>query len=52
MRAADKLTPPYPEATQRAAALDIWQKQQGREGDNPSTAVYKLTERIIALGKQ
>lgn len=48
----DKLTPHYGEATQRAAALDLWQKQQGREGDNPSTAVYKLTERIIALGKQ
>lgn len=40
------------EAVARAEALDKWQEEQGRVGENPSTAVYRLTTRIIELGRE
>jgi hypothetical protein len=33
-------------ALRRAKDLDQWQKSRGCEGENPSTGVYRLMERI------
>jgi hypothetical protein len=41
----------YPEAVDRAKALDAWQKSRGNAGGNPSTSVHTLTERLRGLGK-
>lgn len=43
--------PHHQEAVGRAKALDDWQEGQGRPGGNPSTGVYRLTERIMQLGR-
>jgi hypothetical protein len=48
----EMLFPHYREAVGRAAALDVWQQEQERPGGNPSTGVYRLTERIIQLGRE
>jgi len=39
------------EAVGRARGLDAWQASRGCEGENPSTGVYRLTERIKELGR-
>ena len=44
--------PHYQEAVERALALDNWQQEQGRPGGNPSTDVYRLTTRIMQLGRE
>lgn len=36
----------YEEAVDRARRLDNWHGTRGTEGQNPSTSVYKLTERL------
>jgi hypothetical protein len=41
----------YGEAAQRAAALDNRHSQAGTEDGNPSSGVYRLTERIREFGK-
>lgn len=38
-------------AVARAAALDAWQTSRDCQGANPSTGVYRLTERIKQLGR-
>ena len=48
----DKLSPYYQTALLRAVNLSAWQKDRGCEGENPSTAVHKLTERIRELGRE
>lgn len=47
----EAVEPGYPEAVTRAAALDQRHERAGTEGANPSTGVYRLTERIRQLGK-
>lgn len=47
----EKVQPNYQDALERATALMRWQEEQGRHDANPSTGVYKLTERIVELGK-
>jgi hypothetical protein len=44
--------PRYREAVQRAEALEHWQETRGCAGDNPSTGVHRLTERIMELGRE
>jgi len=44
--------PHYPEAVQRATALEHWQETRGCAGENPSTGVHRLTERIVSLGRE
>ena len=44
--------PHYPQAVRRAAALEHWQETRGCAGENPSTGGYRLTERIVALGRE
>jgi hypothetical protein len=44
----EQVFPRYPEAVQRAAALEHWQETRGCAGENPSTGVRRLTERIMA----
>lgn len=39
------------EAVARAKSLDAWQASRGCEGANPSTGVYRLTEKIKSLGR-
>lgn len=41
----------YDEAVRRAVALDRRHAQIGEEGSNPSTWVYRLTERLKELGR-
>jgi len=48
----ERLFPRYAEAVQRADALDHWQTTRGCAGENPSTGVHRLTERIMALGRE
>ena len=48
----DRVQPLYAEAVRRASELDRWQTEQGRPGGNPSTDVYKLTERIVELARE
>jgi hypothetical protein len=45
------LSPRYDDAVSRARDLDAWQASRDREGANPSTGVYRLTERIKELGR-
>lgn len=44
--------PHHHEAVDRAKALDEWQQEQDRAGGNPSTGVYRLTERIGELSRE
>lgn len=44
--------PHHQEAVGRAKELDDWQKRQKRPGGNPSTGVYRLTQRIMQLGRE
>jgi len=45
------LAPRYADAVRRATALDAWHATRGTEGENPSTRVYKLTERLAEVAK-
>jgi hypothetical protein len=45
------LSPRYDDAVARATDLDVWQASRDCEGENPSTGVYRLTERIKELGR-
>jgi hypothetical protein len=47
----DELSPGYADAVERAASLERRHLEAGTEGGNPSTGVYRLTERIRELGK-
>ncbi|HEX7181375.1 MAG TPA: RloB family protein [Thermoanaerobaculia bacterium] len=47
----DRLRPGYEEAVRRAEGLDRTCERNGCPGDNPSTGVYVLTERIREEGK-
>jgi hypothetical protein len=42
----------YADAVTRAAGLDARHARDGRDGANPSTGVYRLTERIRELGRE
>jgi RloB-like protein len=42
----------YADAVRRAIALDKWHGTRGTDGENPSTRVYRLTERLAELGKE
>ena len=44
--------PHYREAVERAAELEHWQETRGCAGENPSTGVHRLTERIMELGRE
>lgn len=48
----DLVFPRYREAVQRAEALEHWQETRGCAGENPSTGVHRLTERIMELGRE
>jgi hypothetical protein len=41
----------YPEAAARAQALDAQQRRNSQLGENPTTWVYKLTERLLDLSR-
>jgi hypothetical protein len=43
------LAPRYSEALRRARELDAWHDTRGTAGANPSTAVYKLAQRLDVL---
>jgi hypothetical protein len=43
------LTERYSDAVRRAAWLDNWHESRGTSGSNPSTQVYKLTERLLEI---
>lgn len=45
------LQPRYGSAIERAKQLDQWQESRGCSGENPSTTVYRLTERLHELGR-
>jgi hypothetical protein len=47
----EQLSPHYRDAVNRAAALANWQAKRGCAGENPSTDIHILTERIFALGQ-
>jgi hypothetical protein len=47
----ESVEPGYAQAVARATALDQRHERAGTEGANPSTGVYRLTERIRQLGK-
>ena len=47
----ESLSPGYADAVRRAAALDQRHAKAGTDGGNPSTGVYRLTERIREFGK-
>jgi hypothetical protein len=44
--------PHYQSAVQRALELDHWQETRGCAGENPSTGVHRLTERIMELSRE
>lgn len=48
----DQVFPLYQSAVQRAVELNRWQETRGCAGDNPSTGVHQLTERITELGRE
>lgn len=48
----EQLAPLYDQARRRAGDLAAWQATRGGEGSNPSTAVYKLTERIKTIAQK
>lgn len=41
----------YAEALRRASDLDKWHATRGTDGENPCTAVYLLTQRLIELNR-
>jgi len=43
------LSPRYDEAVKRERDLDLWQQERGRQDENPSTGICKLTEAIRGL---
>lgn len=43
------LTERYADAVRRALALEAWHASRGTQGNNPSTYVYKLTERLRTI---
>jgi hypothetical protein len=43
--------PHYQSAVQRAVELEHWQETRGCAGENPSTGVHRLTERIMELSR-
>lgn len=45
------LSPGYEDAVRRAEALDQRHAAAGTDGGNPSTGVYRLTERVRQFGK-
>jgi hypothetical protein len=47
----EELAAGYPHAVERAASLERRHREAGTDGGNPSTGVYRLTERIRQLGK-
>lgn len=47
----DRVFPNYLSAVQRATDLNDWQENRGCGGENPSTGVHELTERITRLGR-
>jgi len=48
----DLVFPLYREAVERAETLNHWQETRGCAGENPSTGVHRLTERIVELGRE
>jgi hypothetical protein len=42
----------YRDALRRAVALDKWHLARGTDGENPSTRVYRLTERLAEVGNE
>jgi hypothetical protein len=46
-----EFAPGYEPAVRRAESLDAQHARVGSQGGNPSTGVYRLTERIRQLGK-
>jgi|SRR5580704_1411691 hypothetical protein len=42
------LFPRYEDALRRASELEQWHRSRGTTGDNPSTGVHRLTEKIKA----
>lgn len=48
----EKIHPGYTQAVQRAMLLDRYREDAGHPGGNPSTGVYRLTERIREGGRQ
>lgn len=48
----DTLFSRYQEAVQRSLTLEHWQETRGCAGENPSTDVHRLTERIMELGRE
>lgn len=42
----------YGDAVRRATALDVMQERNGQPGANPTTWVYKLTERLRSLSRE
>ena len=47
-----RLHPLCGDALRRASELDQWQRSRGCEGENPSTGVYRLMERIRSLRRR
>jgi hypothetical protein len=47
----EQVFPRYREAVERAVKLDHWQETRGCAGENPSTGVHRLTERIMELSR-
>jgi len=47
----EDLAPGYGDAVRRAEALDHRHTEMGAEGANPSTGMYRLTERIRQFGR-
>lgn len=47
----DAFLPAYSEAAERAARLEAWHTSNGSDG-NPSTGLFRLTEKIQSLGKR
>jgi RloB-like protein len=48
----DEIFPRYQDGVKRAQALEHWQETRGCAGENPSTGVHRLTERIMELGRE
>jgi hypothetical protein len=46
-----QLIPLLDDALRRARDLDQWQASRGCDGENPSTGVYRLMERIRKMGR-
>lgn len=48
----EELRGQYPDAVRRAKALDAQQERNHQPGENPTTWVYKLTERLLVLSRE